>query len=1165
MNRYSFVFAVLMAASLAVHAPRAGEKTATDEAEKKMFAPKRPGPQPEEPVAFIKQFVAKGALPAGAAAIKPQVLVATVAHPTETHLAAAFDDDVEAMLDGLQAAGYLFDSAWIPWRSYEPRSGFDDEVKEDQAKAQADSLPGVLLFRRKAEDPYAKGLVVFLVTEKPTEGISRAQIDAVPKILAEAGLGFGDTLRILGPRFSGSFASLAPAVDDLLGAAPQAKRIVLRSGSVTGGHAAECAVQQISAAHAKVNVDFGSTSHDYEDRILLIQTTLERLGITKKHTALLTEGQSLYGDMYAIAEHEEKKAEAGAGQDFCGKRIFTDRQRHLDIAGMWRIHFPRDISSVRTGYENQGLFDANSPAQPFKRFLDLKNDDHGEGDSVRSFGGPETMGARESVLFGISEFLKKHEIQAAIILATNEQDRFFLSRFLHANNSGVRLAVLDPTRLFLRGATAEFRGDMFVGEFPLLPLLHDWTGSGDDRAGHIFADDVSQGTYFAAIDLAVDESRPAKWASEYSEPNWTHQPNPAQRPPLYVVALGSSATWPVAEDSQLDFTANPADQGKVAMPFKLFARSTAKQPPGTPPAGATNAGEIQVGRFWRALFSILVLSTGIYCLAIGCANSIVSGTFASFEPLPGWRYWFFKVAVPAAAAGGAFLVMAWTVRLPSTAKWWYLCEVLTVVAPLAICGFAVWKGVWAVRMGWRREMIVAAVPVALAFAGLVPAGIFSVNPLATCSIASMLNLFREMHWESGLSLIPTAMLLLLGLFVWASEAGNGAATMKATPPLPTFPKNSRISDSRGKRIASFACPCPLGPGAKWLWLGWAAALMLALFGHFGLQAFREMTTLESKTVTERVFDGATVIIALMLFDLLQFVWLWIELRGLLRALAREPFKRSFVPIKDFNWHRLWTFSGISFESRRAIHTALIDSLTDLAGNHGLAGLRPAAQTLEALRSHYNGIDLRTVDPAAFANNNRLYFGILQQAGDGIALLLEHRGDPPPPKPASEKPPCLLVCSCKGPDQRFGDETDDLATLPPWQCAAEKFICLMYIGFVQTIVARLHTLLVAVACMFSAVALAIAIYPFEPFSPLVFAAVLLLVAIGWAFYKVFKEMDIDPILARIVNGDDTKLQGSFYKKLAESLALPLLTLASSLLPGGAGRLLELAQTLFNHGQ
>jgi len=51
----------------------------------------------------------------------------------------------------------------------------------------------------------------------------------------------------------------------------------------------------------------------------------------------------------------------------------------------------------------------------------------------------------------------------------------------------------------------------------------------------------------------------------------------------------------------------------------------------------------------------------------------------------------------------------------------------------------------------------------------------------------------------------------------------------------------------------------------------------------------------------------------------------------------------------------------------------------------------------------------------------------------------------------------------------------------------------------------------------------------------------------------------------VSSDGRKGQGNFYLKFAEALALPLLTLGSTLLPGGAGRLLELAQAFLNHQQ
>jgi hypothetical protein len=149
--------------------------------------------------------------------------------------------------------------------------------------------------------------------------------------------------------------------------------------------------------------------------------------------------------------------------------------------------------------------------------------------------------------------------------------------------------------------------------------------------------------------------------------------------------------------------------------------------------------------------------------------------------------------------------------------------------------------------------------------------------------------------------------------------------------------------------------------------------------------------------------------------------------------------------------------------------------------------------------------------------------------------------------------------------RFSDEAEELARLPESLQAAERLLCLLYIGFIQAVVARLHSLLVSVSLMFSFVTLGMTIYPFVPFSPLIFVGVSMMLGIGLIFFKVFSEMDTDPILSRIVNGDDRKLQGNFYMKFAEALALPLLALGSSVLPGGAGRLLSIVQTVLNHAQ
>ena len=338
--------------------------------------------------------------------------------------------------------------------------------------------------------------------------------------------------------------------------------------------------------------------------------------------------------------------------------------------------------------------------------------------------------------------------------------------------------------------------------------------------------------------------------------------------------------------------------------------------------------------------------------------------------------------------------------------------------------------------------------------------------------------------------------------------------------------------------------------------------------HFCYKPILEVTTLETYAMSRAILFISGSVIALMLLDLLQFLWLWNLLRGLLQALDRETFKRSFVPIDNFKWRKLWSFSGISFRDRRSIDAALVDCVVDLPRYQALAEIGPSAVTLKEMRWYYNGVLEIPVSQRQFENDRMLFYGILEQVGSWIADYMSRQNEEEVGTKISANEDAFLralAARNEGDAGRFNDEREEVARLSDQQRAMEKLLCLMYIGFIQTVIARLHSLFISVASMFSLVVLAIAIYPFVPFSPLLLIGLTLLLVIGWSFFKVFSEMDTDPILSRIVNGDDRKLQGSFYTKFAEALALPVLTLGSSLLPGGAGRLLELAQTFLNHAQ
>lgn len=124
---------------------------------------------------------------------------------------------------------------------------------------------------------------------------------------------------------------------------------------------------------------------------------------------------------------------------------------------------------------------------------------------------------------------------------------------------------------------------------------------------------------------------------------------------------------------------------------------------------------------------------------------------------------------------------------------------------------------------------------------------------------------------------------------------------------------------------------------------------------------------------------------------------------------------------------------------------------------------------------------------------------------------------------------------------------------------------MYVGFIQTIIARLRSVAISIVSVFSLIALGIAIYLFQQIQPLFIVGAVIFGVISVIIFVVFSQMDKDPNLARILQSDPNKLEWSLYSKYIDALALPLLTLLSSLLPGGAGRIIDLLRTTFSHTQ
>ena len=1199
MNRISLLFAALLAASFVVTPNNAPETSRTPPRNSTVTSRTSPGSTknkekgPVLPDVQAKDFVA-GFLNKGGtftnADIHYQVMFATVADPVQTHLAAAFDHDVAALQDGVQDSGYLFDSSWIPWEIPQSYDAFDDEVNAEELRQLKHDFPGILLFRKSdtqpSENPYYQGLIVFLLAEKPTAGINITQAANALQILALASaeglpaatragpLALPDPVRIAGPTFSGSFNSLAPFVKAFTstpGIQPP-KRFLIRSSGFTSCSAA-LSITQTIAQEFKVQVDIGSAVQPFESWNELALRTLEKSGINRGNVAVLSEGESLFGE----SAHPGDSESAGVIN-----KVECKQDLNADEVQPWNLQFPRDISALRSSYEKQGLLDKEANPETAKRSLQLNPEEGRNGDSIRMFGTDETIAAQESVLFGISEFIRSHVIHAVIIVATSEEDGYFLTRFLNANNAGVRVVILGATRLFMRGSTAQFRGDMMVSGFPLLPQLHDWTkvkGATQDPAYHIFPNDSSEGVYMAVRDLLYG-LRTYSIPHEYSRPGW--EPGTVDlRQPVYIATIGGGVAWPLSElDDVRGFTAPPTPDRnnasptgppswRLSMPFTFGDHLMPDNKPEPVPNAAEMrpvSPEIRRTWSWELAFWICVAIPLTYCFGVWYADPVQRRKFAYLQPAAHWWQWILLITIPALLSEASFLVLARDMTYPSLVdgdhqKWLTRALIASFTSPfLMICiNFikAFRAGCFAKGNSNFRLNRALAVFILSTIAILTALFEFVENNHAEgMTLPNVLGAYREMHWDSGLSLLPTILLVILAIAVWNYEALVGISVLYTRPQLPRFPEFEHISESEAEKIADAGHPFPLGRGAGMYWISVVLAGLSIFLALRLWPSFRAITTLSEHTVTYRVLALAGVASFLMLLDIVQFVWLWTELQDLLQVLNYRPFKRSFLTLRSFNWSSIWSFSGGSFRERRKVLAAEVSCAFEIIQQSPLVLPKSEIKRLMDLFSRYSKIKI-DVGLAEYRDDLMFTHGCLARIGTAIAEIYS--------KMLATLPRLSCPSALPSDNNPFRDEEHELEQLPPWLCLHERFLCLLYLGFIRVIIARLRTLAISIMLIFSLVGLALAVYPFQPSQPLFITGACTLAAIAVVMFVVLSQMDRDPILARILQSNPNKLEWSFYGKFIDALALPLLTLLSTLLPGGAGRIIDLLRTALSHAQ
>jgi hypothetical protein len=750
------------------------------------------------------------------------VYIAMVPDPVSTHLALTFDRIVESIQQAAQDNYYSYDGSWFPWTaaSLNYSRAANRAQGGDEPTVQA-SQPGVIVCRRSLgvnpDDPqnqesYQNGLVILLVGEEPTGGISGSQFDnALQWLRWLRGSDSARPVGILGPVFSGSLPSLRRELVRNLGtragsnATVNAAKVEVSSGTVSSGPSYEWFKKWLSDSQ------YGSFRTAFENDDLMSYRFCRYLraeGYSLNGVAELSEDETAFGNLAG-------ETTSGEGQLVPPKASSSRTVR--DKCPAVSLYYPRDIANLRSAYEEQSIFssagnpssDTSQPTPSSELRANLREPANAEHDTVHHYAGALTPIAQESLLVDITNRLREGRAQFIILRGTSSLDQIFLAEFLRRSYPAGRLVIDGADLLFTRRSWGEsLRGVMVLSTYPLLTMEAEWSSpllapsGGVDRT---FDADTSAGVYIAAREMFRDSEpdrlRPDLPIFGYTPPPWDLEPGSNRPenevPPTWLTVIAHRQFWPVAalnpstiQDAQNRWA--PLRRLRWLLPLLRDGSSSPPKPPpqilltstqrgdGGPQVPSDGRPKVRLPAAMIVLLMICIVWAGAHLYL--CWEACPSGSpraRAYFAPTPHSQhaaliaFGGLSLAMVAVVVGPGSGCFAWIqgrllYQQPQTGPLLLVWLVLVVTAAVlsmkknyaqpVLCAES--RAADSIHR-WRFWSAVAAAVVGALFLLihlLLGYGLSSANAVPT--------LWRDINLVSGVSPLLPQLLLLAGMYLW---------------------------------------------------------------------------------------------------------------------------------------------------------------------------------------------------------------------------------------------------------------------------------------------------------------------------------------------------------------------------------------------------------------
>lgn len=451
--------------------------------------------------------------------------------------------------------------------------------------------------------------------------------------------------------------------------------------------------------------------------------------------------------------------------------------------------------------------------------------------------------------------------------------------------------------------------------------------------------------------------------------------------------------------------------------------------------------------------------------------------------------------------------------------------------------------------------------------------------------------WRAIHLLNGVSPLTPQLLLIVGLYLWFWYSLRGLALFG--PDRPSLPKDSSLPPLMrmfGRTHAAKWVERVAIPARRTYFISLAVAfLAVFIVFAFSMESFA-LRTLGERTFGVYMFVWFALCVAIILADMLQLWMTWKHLHHLLQRLDRLPLRRTLASLRGLSWTSVWTMSGNVLEDRYCLISRQMESLTHLLNSirrcptsgkgreksraelkrdtkasvlrqirncrrKGLefANWYVSASTTRAGGKHADASSTNVTSLTVFQRSLAetaayILVAVLLPAwkSESKSLILDS-GARSDNGGGCEKGTDPKQVSDEGNADSASKKSGSNQELPRHVAAAEEFVVLPFLAFIQNVLGRVRTIVLGTLFLFVAVTFAASSYPFDPLPVLGATFLAVFVIAGGTSIMVLAQMHRDATLSYITHTQPGELGPQFWIHLITFGVGPLIGLLTTLFP------------------